>query len=40
MSGLDENTTDDQEMNPEGETVEDQEDDLFHLVLQGDRAAV
>jgi predicted RNA-binding protein YlqC (UPF0109 family) len=31
MSGLDENTTDDQEMNPEGETVEDQEDDLLNI---------
>jgi predicted RNA-binding protein YlqC (UPF0109 family) len=31
MSGLDENTTDDQEMNPEGETVEDQDDDLLNI---------
>jgi predicted RNA-binding protein YlqC (UPF0109 family) len=31
MSGLDENTTDDQEVNPEGETVEDQDDDLLNI---------
>ena len=31
MSGLDENTTDDQETNPEGATVEDQDDDLLNI---------
>jgi len=31
MSDLDENTTDDQELNPEGATVEDQEDDLLNI---------
>ena len=31
MSDLEENTTDDQETSPEGETVEDQDDDLLNI---------
>ncbi len=31
MSGLEENTTDDQETSPESETVEDQDDDLLNI---------
>ena len=31
MSGLEENTTDDQETSPEVETVEDQDDDLLNI---------